>query len=129
MSKMNRLGNAHNKYQNFDMYPRALSVCSAGMLRSPTAAWVLSNDPFNFNTRAVGASDEYALMEVDDVHLEWADYVFFMEEKHHRVVSERFPSVLSAKKFFVLDVPDDFPYRHPELVKMITDKVKGVLGI
>ena len=47
MSKMNRLANTQNKYQG--KYKKVLCVCSAGLLRSPTAALVLSQEPFNFN--------------------------------------------------------------------------------
>lgn len=50
---MNRIANASNKFQG--SYKRVLCVCSAGLLRSPTAALVLSKDPYNFNTRACGA--------------------------------------------------------------------------
>ena len=52
MSLMNRLGNSKNPYQGD--FKKVLCVCSAGLLRSPTAAWVLSNAPFNFNTREIG---------------------------------------------------------------------------
>lgn len=38
-------------------FRKVLCVCSAGVLRSPTAAWVFSNAPFNFNTRSAGTED------------------------------------------------------------------------
>jgi len=78
MSFMNRLANAKNPFQSDRK--KVLCVCSAGLLRSPTDAWILSNEPFGFNTRAAGASDEYALIKLDQVLVEWADEVVVMEE-------------------------------------------------
>ncbi len=62
----NRLHNMRNPHQGSNK--KVLCVCSAGLLRSPTLAWILSNEPFNFNTRAVGTSSEYALIVLDEVH-------------------------------------------------------------
>ena len=56
---MNRLANSSNRYQG--EYKRVLCVCSAGLLRSPTAALVLSQEPYNFNTRAAGLDEAFAL--------------------------------------------------------------------
>ena len=131
MSKMNKLANAHNRFQMVEKYPRVLCVCSAGLLRSPTVAWLLSNEPFNFNTRAVGASSEYACIEVDAVLLSWADYVVYMEEEHKHMVFSRFednPNLVN-KKHFVLNVPDNFPYRDPELVKLAMPRLKELFNV
>ena len=49
---MNRIANSTNPFQKD--YKRVLCVCSAGLLRSPTAAYVLSQAPYNYNTRAAG---------------------------------------------------------------------------
>ena len=56
----NRLHNATNPYQG--SYKKVLCVCSAGMLRAPTAAVVLSRPPYDFNTRAVGTDLGTALI-------------------------------------------------------------------
>ena len=61
MSTFNKLANTRNPYQGTSK--RVLCVCSAGLLRSPTIAWILSNPPFNFNTRAAGVSLEYVLFQ------------------------------------------------------------------
>jgi predicted protein tyrosine phosphatase len=78
-SNFNRLGNCGNRFQGGRN--RVLCVCSAGMLRSPTIAWVLSNEPYGFNTRAAGISDEYALIPVDEVLLSWADEIVCVAAK------------------------------------------------
>jgi len=64
MSLRNRIHNSSNPYQG--KFKRVLCVCSAGLLRSPTTAFVLSQEPYNYNTRAAGIVDDYALVPVDE---------------------------------------------------------------
>lgn len=129
MSLMNRLGNVRNPYQGH--YPRVLCVCSAGLLRSPTAAFVLSQEPFNYNTRAAGASAEYALVPVDEALLAWAEMVVFMEHQHWQTVRSD-PvlgrRLLEDKTVIVLDIPDKYEYRSPELQELIRAGMDKALG-
>ena len=124
----NRMGNAHNHHQG--IMPRILCVCSAGLLRSPTLAWVLSNPPYNCNTRAVGVSEEYALIPIELVHLEWADAIFCMDDdqaKYIRSVMEKGKTVGKRtytvgnpkKPIYVLNLADCYGTRSPELVEEI----------
>src|SRR3954469_23118718 len=82
----NRLANVHNRFQDLVAFPRVLCLCSAGMLRSATLAWILSNPPYNRNTRNAGVASEYALICVDQVLLEWADEIVCVEEEHHKYI-------------------------------------------
>ena len=120
MSYMNRLGNCHNKYQMYNK--RVLCVCSAGLLRSPTAAVVLSQDPYNFNTRAAGISEEYALIQVDDVLLNWADEIVCMEEyqKHRLIYLLNGLNLLTP--VICLDIKDNYSYRDPVLISHIKNQ-------
>ena len=115
MSKMNRLCNAKNQFQG--PFKRVLCICSAGLLRSPTAALVLSQEPFNFNTRAAGIEDDFALVVVDDVLLEWADQIVCMQPDQ-KVRLE----AMTDKPVFCLDIKDSFRYRDSILMDMIKDK-------
>lgn len=124
MSLMNRLGNSKNPYQG--ELKKVLCVCSAGLLRSPTAAWVLSNPPFNFNTRACGYNDEYALVVLDEVLLHWADEVVVMDRKQETVVRDLFKY---KGPVHVLDVPDNYGYRDPELVEVLTNVLSEVFEV
>lgn len=120
MSKMNRLGNAKNEFQG--SAKKVLAVCSAGLLRSPTAAVVLSQPPFEFNTRSAGAVDDFALILVDDILLAWADEIVFMEKHHRKILDRRLKSMgEKAPKVVVLNIPDDFKYGDPELKRMISE--------
>lgn len=128
-SAINRLHNMTNKFQG--EFKKVLCICSAGLLRSPTTAWVLSQDPYNYNTRAVGVTSEYALIPLDFIQLSWCDEVVVMEEWMIEVVKKKGEGVLSfgTKKIHCLNIEDAYGYRHPELVQLIKkayDKAAGL---
>lgn len=118
-ANMNRLGNSKNYNQG--EYKKVLCVCSAGLLRSPTAAFVLSQEPYNFNTRSIGLVDDYALIRLDPVLLRWADEIVCMtqdqkaELEHH--LNDWYPK--ENKPVICLNIEDDFRYRDPELIELI----------
>lgn len=116
---MNRRANSTNPFQG-DV-KRVLTVCSAGLLRSPTAAVVLSQEPFNYNTRAVGMSEEYALIPIDADLVFWADEIVFMHPSIEREYVERF-GVPKDVNVVVLNIPDTYGYRDPRLVEMIREQ-------
>lgn len=115
----NRRANLSNGYQG--AFERVLCVCSAGMLRSPTAAWVLGNAPWNFNTRSCGTED-YALVPLDLGLVLWADQVVCMDERQAKLVRELLNEDGSERPVHVLNVPDNFDYRDPELVELLTEE-------
>lgn len=122
MSKflMNRKANAFNPYQG--NYPKVLCVCSAGLLRSPTTAMVLSQEPYNFNTRAAGLTPEFALVPVDEVLLYWADQIVCMTEDQETELNELVKNNVKGKKaptVICLNIEDSFEYRDPVLVEAI----------
>lgn len=107
-----RGGVARNPYQG--AFTRVLCVCSGGILRSPTLAWLLSNEPYNCNTRAAGSHKEFALIAVDQTLLDWASIVFFVnQENFERTVKDY---KVRPNRCHVLDIPDRFAYRDPELI-------------
>lgn len=133
----NRLANVSNKFQG--QRKKILCVCSAGLLRSPTAAWVLGNEPFGFNTRAVGSSGEYALIPLDAAHVAWADEFVVMDDFQAYHVKELMEELdenargfdvaeHSSKRIHVVDIPDNFAFRDPELVAIMQQKFKQIWG-
>lgn len=112
---MNRLYNITNPGQG--NYKRVLCVCSAGLLRSPTAAVVLAQEPYNFNTRAAGLVADYALIPVDMALLAWADEIVCMTPDQEMELRKLAPD----KKIICLGIKDSFMYRDPELIKRIRD--------
>lgn len=116
MSTLNKMGNCHNVYQGKEK--RVLCVCSAGLLRSPTMARVLAEE-YNFNTRAAGITEEYALIDVNDVLVEWADEIVVAEKWMGDEILKRFPEV---KTFISLDLPDIYERMNPTLVELIKER-------
>lgn len=113
-----------NRFQG--EYKRVLIVCSAGILRSATAAHVLCQRPFNFNTRNVGTAP-YALIPLTEDLIQWADEIVCMETEHklnvmNKLMEWGYPSV---KPIIVLDIEDNYEYRNPTLVKLIKERYKA----
>lgn len=106
---------------------KVLCVCSAGLLRSPTVAWILSNEPFGYNTRAAGIDTDHALIPVDDALINWADTIVFVEPE----VAERAKRVfdIPETRLVCLNLPDMYPFRDPELVELATDQLKRVFNV
>lgn len=118
-----RYGVHSNQYQGD--YKRVLTVCSAGILRSATAAHVLCQKPFNFNTRNVGTAP-YALIPLTDDLILWADEVVCMENEHKNAVYNKMMNMDLYKPIFVLNIDDIYEYRNPKLVKLIKERYKMV---
>ena len=108
---------------------KVLCVCSAGLLRSPTLAWILSNEPFNYNTRAVGTSNDYALIALDEVQLQWADAVVFVDDNNHISAYYDFKELIDNMEHYVLDIPDIYQFRHPKLVEIATQQLKEAFKV
>ncbi len=120
MSTFNRLHNVTNPHQGKTR--KVLCVCSAGLLRSPTAAVVLQRE-FGYNTRAAGVSKEYALIQVDEILMTWADEIVAVEPS----VAEQLPEGFDDK-VTVLNIPDIYGYMHPELYKIILNQYRNSGG-
>lgn len=119
MSLLNRLATSKNSYQG--SAPRVLCVCSAGLLRSPTAAFLLSQPPYNFNTRACGDTPTFALICLDEVLCEWADAFVVMNDEQAASVTA-FGEHVRNKAIHVLNVPDTFPRMDSRLQRGMSDQ-------
>lgn len=118
---MNRIANCGNQFQG--EFKRVLCVCSAGLLRSPTAAFVLSQEPFNFNTRAAGLVPQFALIPVDSVLLNWAHEIVCMEPGQAYELAEMLEAIsLGTKAVKCLSIEDNYSYRDPALMQLIAER-------
>ena len=118
----NRAINSQNHHQG--NHKRVLCVCSAGLLRSPTAALVLSQEPYNYNTRSVGLFSQYALIPIDPVHIIWADEIVCMTPEHEDILLKQFQDIITAP-IKCLNIDDDYAYRSPELIELIKSNYKA----
>ena len=120
----NRLHNMSNPSQGD--YKKVLCVCSAGLLRSPSAALVLSQPPFDFNTRAAGMSSDFALVIVDEYLLAWADQVVCMTPDQKVDLMDMVKDMGVPPPIVCLEIEDSYDYRDPRLMKMIAEKYTGL---
>lgn len=107
------------KHPSQGAFKKVLCVCSGGLLRSPTAAWVLSNKPYSFNTRSAGCVQKYAVIPVDELLVHWADEIVCMDKKHYGIMQKRFGDI---KPMVCLNISDDFEYRELALVDLIKER-------
>jgi len=98
-------------------------VCSAGLLRSPTVAWILSNDPWNYNTRAAGITESHALIPVDEVLVSWADEIVCVQPQIKQALENLYDT--KDKVVVALDIPDKYGYRDFRLVDAIIEQYKA----
>lgn len=98
-------------------YKRVLCVCAQAVSRSPTAAWVLGNTPYHYNTRSAGV-DKGALIPVSQKLIDWADEIVVMKSRHEAHIMHSF-NVADDKPIHILYIDDDYSYRDPDLADLI----------
>lgn len=119
MTRFNALHNCKNPFQG--EATKVLCLCSAGLLRSPTLAGELYKR--GFNSRAAGVHD-YALIPVDQVLLSWADAIIFVNKDLKYAIEDQLPANTNVIE---LEIPDQYEFRHPELVKIINNEIDRLL--
>jgi predicted protein tyrosine phosphatase len=118
-----------NPYQGTDK--RLLFVCSAGLLRSATAANLFAKK--GFNTRSCGSA-EYALIPLSANLIAWADKIIFVNEANYRESWKKFDIAeeddeiyfqhpFDGKDIQVLKIPDNYEYNNPDLIKFLEEQV------
>lgn len=107
--KRNQLANVGNRFQT--EAKKVVVVCSAGLLRSPTAANVL-HIKYGFNTRAVGADKEFALIPLTQALIWWADEIVFVNRDAFLTLDREEKDELESVgvKVIILNIEDDFDW-------------------
>jgi len=116
MSTMNKLANCTNPYQG--TAKKVLCLCSAGLLRSPTTAKVLAEE-YGYNTRAAGVNREYALIDISDVLVKWADEIVVMEKW---MLNEVIKFDTENKPLVCLDIEDEYAWNDLALRQEVKTK-------
>jgi predicted protein tyrosine phosphatase len=99
---------------------RALFICTQNRLRSPTAEQVFASWP-DVEADSAGLGND-AEVPLSTEQLDWANIIFVMEKTHRKRLSQKFRSHLNGKRVICLDIPDDFDYMQPELVRLLEAK-------
>ena len=103
------------------MDQRVLFICSQNRLRSPTAEQVFAAHP-RVETASAGLNND-AENPVTVELLDWADLIFVMERTHRSKLSSRFRTALKNKRVICLDIPDDYAFMDPALIRLLEAKV------
>lgn len=126
--KRNQLANVGNQFQT--KVKKVLCVCSAGLLRSPSLANVLHKE-FGFNTRAVGADKEFALIPISQALIWWADEIVFVNsENFHNLTQEEKDEIDSvACPVSILDIDDEYDWNDSVLNRNLLEAYNRVWNI
>ncbi|WP_036288461.1 low molecular weight protein tyrosine phosphatase family protein [Methylosinus sp. PW1] len=100
---------------------KVLFVCSQNRLRSPTAEQVFSSRP-DLEVASAGTNND-ADNPLTSELVAWADVVVVMEKAHRSKVQKRFRSSLNGKRLICLDIPDEFEFMDPTLVKLLKSRL------
>ena len=132
LASMNQKANVNNPYQGSRI--KALTVCSAGLLRSPTMAKILS-DTGRYNVRACGTSQEYALIPITEALILWADEIHVVREQVKVIYKllDYFEYSYGAKMnpgrhkpVYIYDIPDQYGTFDNKLESLIVSEYKRV---
>lgn len=99
-----------------DKQRKVLFVCSRNQWRSPTAEQVWNQHPA-VTCRSAGTSPR-ARKPITAQDIRWADIIYVMEPKHRDRLKARFGGLLVHKPLEVLDIPDQYRYMNPDLVRI-----------
>jgi len=100
---------------------RLLFVCARNRLRSPTAERVFAAVP-GVEAESAGVSPD-AENPVTPELIAWADVILVMEPAYRVKLAKKFPAALRGKRVTCLDIPDDYAYMNPDLVRLLWKRV------
>lgn len=133
MNKTDRIFSLTCPYSNMSQgqQRRLLFVCSAGMLRSPTAAAIAVKQ--QANARSCGSTVSLALIPISANLIAWADKVVFMQNENYLETRIKFAGeddilqVLNKKKL-VWNIPDHYNYMEDGLVYILETKIGELIN-
>lgn len=102
-----------------------LFVCSQNRLRSPTAEQVFANWQ-GIEVTSAGTNNDAENPVTAEV-LEWADIIIVMERIHRNKIQQKFRASLNGKRVVCPEIPDEYEYMAPALVRLLQAKVPKFL--
>lgn len=102
-----------------------LFVCSQNRLRSPTAEQIFSRRD-DIEVASAGTNHD-ADNPLTPELVEWADIIFVMEEAHREKLQQRFRPQLKKARIVCLEIPDEFEFMDPTLIRLLETKVARFL--
>ena len=106
---------------------RVLFICSQNRLRSPTAEQIFATHP-GIECASAGTNHD-ADNPLTPELVEWAEIIFVMEKAHRDKINSKFRQYLANKRVICLDIPDEYEYMNPELIRLLKAKVPRFLPV
>jgi len=100
---------------------KILFLCSQNKLRSPTAEAIFS-DFKGWEVRSAGLNNG-AEIYISSEDVEWAEYIFVMEQAHKRKLKQKFRKLIKNQSIICLGIADDYEYMDEALVGILKNKV------
>ncbi len=98
-----------------------LFLCSKNKLRSPTAESVFC-DVEGWDVRSAGLNSG-AEIYVSTEDIDWADYIFVMEQAHKNKLKKKFRDQIKNQCVVCLDIPDNYDYMDNGLINILKSKI------
>lgn len=87
-------------------------------------AWVLSNEPYNYDTRSCGTDGPYSPVPLSRALVNWAQEIVCAEHLHSGHVNTILKEMGIERPVKVLRIPDEYDLREPRLVELIKERYK-----
>jgi predicted protein tyrosine phosphatase len=104
---------------------RVLFVCGRNRRRSPTAEQHFADWP-GIETASAGLSPDADIALTAD-SVEWAELICVMESAQRRKLSQRFGAQLKGRRVACLNIPDDYEFMDPALIRRLEAAVPRLL--
>ncbi len=104
---------------------QVLFVCGKNRLRSPTAEQVFSTW-LGIEVSSAGVNADADEPLTGEMVAE-ADLIFVMEKTHRAKLTRRFKAQLKSARVICLDIPDDYAFMDPDLVRILEARVPKFL--
>lgn len=105
--------------------PKILFLCSKNKLRSPTAEAIFC-EVEGWDVYSAGISND-AEVHVALEDIEWADYIFVMENTHKKKLSKKFGNAINGQPVISLGIPDDYEFMDQALIDILKSKVPAYI--
>ena len=98
-----------------------LFVCSQIRFRSPTAEQLFA-DWEGVEVASAGLDASCGNPVTPEI-VAWADLIFVMERAHRKKLQKRFRKSLKTARVICLDIPDDYEFMDPLLIRLLEARV------
>ena len=110
---------------------RVVFVCSAGLLRSPSAARIAGE--YGINARSAGSHLHYALTPLSANLIKWAHWVVFMNSENKFEIAQKILDTdlleLMRDKSIVWNIEDTYNYMEESLEWILRKKIEETFEV